>query len=72
MVRLLALVDQQAVLRADESVRQSLARLKDVQTHLAFARQMFNQAGAAYNQATRQFPTRLLRSMLQFGEAGRL
>ena len=39
---------------------------------LAFGRQMFNEAGAAYNAATQQFPTRLLASLFQFGQAGRL
>ena len=72
LVRLLSLVDQQPALRADETVRNALAGLKEVPAQLAFARQTFNQAGAAYNQATRQFPTRLLRSVLRFGEAGRL
>ena len=72
LVRLLSLVDQQATLRADEGVRQSLARLKDAPAQLAFARQLFNQAGAAYNSATQQFPTRLLGSVFKFGEAGKL
>ena len=72
LVRLLALVDQQAPLRADEAVRQCLAQIKDAPDQLAFARQLFNQAGAAYNDATQQFPTRLLGSVFRFGEAGRL
>ena len=55
LVRLLSLVDQQAPLRADEGVRQSLAQLKDAPAQLAFARQLFNQAGTAYNSATQQF-----------------
>ena len=72
LVRLLSLVDQQAVLRADEAVRQRLAQLKACPAQLAFARQLFNQAGSGYNQAVRQFPTRLLGSVLRFGEAGSL
>ena len=72
LVRLLALVDQPAALRADEGVRQSLAQLKEAPAQLAFARQLFNQAGAAYNSAIQQFPTRLLGSLFRFGEAGRL
>ena len=72
LVRLLSLVDQQAPLRADEGVRQSLAQLKDAPAQLAFARQLFNQAGAAYNSATQQFPTRLLGSVFRFGGAGKL
>ena len=38
----------------------------------AFARQVFNDAGSAYNRATAQFPTRLLHSLLRFRQAGRL
>ena len=72
LVRLLSLIDQQTPLRADEGVRQSLAQLKDAPAQLAFARQLFNQTGAAYNLATQQFPTRLLGSVFRFGEAGRL
>ena len=72
LVRLLSLVDQQAPLRADEGVRQSLAQLKDAPAQLVFARQLFNQAGAAYNAATQQFPTRLLGSVFRFGSAGKL
>ena len=72
LVRALALVDQQTLLRADEGVRQCLARIKDAPAQLAFARQLFNQAGAAYNSATQQFPTRLLGSVFRFGEAGKL
>jgi hypothetical protein len=33
---------------------------------------MFNDAGAVYNLATEQFPTRLLGSLFRFGRAGRL
>ena len=72
LVRVLSLVDQQAALRADEAARQSLAQLKEAPSQLAFARQLFNQAGANYNAATQQFPTRLLGSVLKFGEAGKL
>ena len=72
LVRVLSLVDQQAQLRADEGVRQGLAQLKDCPAQLAFARQLFNQAGAAYNAAIQQFPTRLLGSVFRFGAAGRL
>lgn len=72
LVRLLALVDQQAPLRADAGVRQSLDQIKQAPVQLAFARQLFNQAGGAYNAATQQFPTRLLGSVFRFGEAGSL
>jgi LemA protein len=72
LVRVLALVDQPTGLRAQPEVAQALAVLASVPAHLAFARQVYNQAGAGYNAATRQFPTRLLGSVLRFGDAGRL
>lgn len=72
LVRLLALVEQQPALLADAAVAESLKALRELPPRLAFARQMFNDAGAAYNRATTQFPTRLLGSLLRFGQAGRL
>ena len=72
MVRLVALVEQQAALRADPAVMALLAVLRDLPPRLVFARQMFNDAGMAYNAATQQFPTRLLGSLFGFGHAGRL
>ena len=72
MVRLVALVEQQVALRADPAVLAPLAMLRDLPQRLVFARQMFNDAGRAYNAATRQFPTRLLGSLFGFGQAGRL
>jgi len=72
MVRLVALVEQQAALKADEAVMAPLAVLRDLPPRLVFARQMFNDAGSGYNAATRQFPTRLLGSLFGFGHAGRL
>ena len=72
LVRLLALLDQHPALLADEAVKTPLKALKEVPPRLLFARQMFNDAGVAYNHATRQFPTRLLASLLRFGQAGKL
>jgi LemA protein len=72
LVRLVALVEQQTALLADAAVSEPLQLLRDHPARLAFARQMFNDAGAAYNAATVQFPTRLLGSLLRFGQAGRL
>ena len=72
MVRLVALVEQQAPLRADPTVMALLAVLRDLPPRLAFARQGFNYAGIAYNVATQQFPTRLLVSLFGFDHAGRL
>ena len=72
LVRLLALLDQHPALLADETLKTPLKALKDLPPRLLFARQMFNEAGVAYNHATRQFPTRLLTSLLRFGQAGKL
>jgi LemA protein len=72
LVRLLALVEQQPGLLADAGVADSLRVLRESPARVAFARQVFNEAGAAYNAATQQFPTRLLGSLLRFGRAGRL
>ena len=72
MVRLVALVEQQAALRADPAVQAPLAELRDLPQRLVFARQMFNDTGRAYNAATQQFPTRVLGSLFGFGQAGRL
>lgn len=72
LVRLLALVEQQPALLAEAAVSQPLKALKELPPRLAFARQVFNEAGQAYNQATQQFPTRLLGSLLRFSQAGRL
>jgi LemA protein len=72
MVRLVALAEQQGDLQSDAAVQAALKALRELPPRLAFARQMFNDAGAAYNQATQQFPTRLLASLYRFGQAGRL
>ena len=71
LVRLVALVEQQPALLADPAVAEPMQVLKVAPGRLAFARQVFNEAGAAYNAATSQFPTRLLGSLLRFGRAGR-
>ena len=72
LVRLVALVEQQSALQADPQVTEPLRTLRELPPRLTFARQMFNEAGAAYNAATTQFPTRLLGSLMRFGQAGRL
>ena len=72
LVRLVALVEQQPALQADPQVTEPLRTLRELPPRLTFARQMFNEAGAAYNAATTQFPTRLLGSLMRFGQAGRL
>ena len=72
LVRLVALVEQQAALKTDEAVMAPLAVLRDLPPRYVFARQMFNDSGSAYNAATEQYPTRLLGSLFGFGQAGRL
>ncbi len=72
LVRVQALVEQRPALLADAEVAAALRCLKDLPPRLLFARQLFNDAGVAYNLATTQFPTRLLGSLLRFGRAGRL
>jgi LemA protein len=72
LVRLVALVEQQPALQADPQVTEPLRTLRELPPRMTFARQMFNEAGVAYNSATTQFPTRLLGSLMRFGQAGRL
>jgi LemA protein len=70
--RVLALLDLQAELRALEAVAGPLATLREAEPRLAFARQVFNEAVQAYNEAVRQWPTRALARLYGFGTAGRL
>ena len=72
LVRLVSLVEQQTALLAEPAVAEPLQVLRDSPARLVFARQVLNQAGAAYNHATGQFPTRLLHALLRFKQAGRL
>lgn len=72
LARLLALLDQHAELRAIDEVAAALRELHDVDLRLAFARQLFNAASEAYNEALDQFPTRLLAGFFRFHPAGRL
>ena len=72
LVRLVALVEQQTALLAEPTVAEPLQVLRASPARWAFARQVFNEAGSAYNRATTQFPTRLLQPLLRFRQAGRL
>ena len=72
LARLLALLDQHPALREDAVVAKSLRELHDADLRLAFARQLFNDAGLVYDRAARQFPTRLLSRLYNFSAAGRL
>ncbi|MBK1714440.1 LemA family protein [Rubrivivax gelatinosus] len=70
--RVLALLDQQPLLKAEPAIAEQAALLGDSASRLAFARQLFNDAGAAYDEAAAQFPTRLLLRLYRFEPAGRL
>lgn len=70
-VRLAALVEQQAW-RDEPEVAGPLRTLRELAPRWQFARQMYNDATAAYTTAVRQFPTRLLSRLFRFGPAGSL
>ncbi|MBN8494010.1 MAG: LemA family protein, partial [Burkholderiales bacterium] len=61
-------VEQRPVLAAIEP----LGVLQESAQRIGFARQLFNDAVHAYNEAVRQFPTRLLTRLFGFGAAGTL
>jgi LemA protein len=70
--RVLALLDLQTELRGSQAVAPHAQVLRDAEPRLAFARQLFNDAVQAYNDAARQWPTRWLTRLYGFGTAGRL
>jgi LemA protein len=72
LARLLALLDHQSALQQGSQLAPHLAVLHDTTPRLAFARHLFNDAARAYNEASRQFPTRLLARVFGFGPAGEL
>ena len=71
-MRLLALLEHQPALAGDASLAPQLSALQDASQRLGFARQLFNDAVAAYNDALQQFPTRLLSRLFGFAAAGAL
>jgi LemA protein len=70
--RLLALLEQRSDLAAADDLAPHLDAMRDATQRLAFARQLFNDAVGRYNEAVRQFPTRLLSGLFGFGAAGTL
>ena len=70
--RLMALVEQHHALVALPEVAEAMSALGQIRPRIAFARTAFNEAGAAYNAAVAQFPTRLLGPVFRFGQAGAL
>ena len=69
LARLMALIDQHPELHSREDVKPLLAELKLTEEQRKFARQLFNEAVRAYNEALDQFPTRVLVSIYGFKEA---
>ena len=70
--RVIALLEQHPQVLADPMVAAHRATLRETETRLVFARQLFNEAAQSYNDAARLFPTRLLARLYGFGTAGRL
>jgi LemA protein len=70
--RVFALFEHNAELRLHEPVSGSATGWREASARLAFARQLFNEAADAYNEAIAVFPTRLLVRLFGFGRAGRV
>lgn len=69
LTRLMSLLEHQPDLREREGIDPMVDELKLVERQRAFARQVFNMAVTQYNEAARQFPTRILASLYGFAEA---
>lgn len=72
LTRLLALLEHQPRLRELPEVEQPRNELLDVAARMPYARQVFNEAVQAYNEAVRQWPTRVLTGLFHFEPAGSL
>ena len=70
--RVFALLEQYSELRLQEPVASQALAWRDATKRLGFARQLFNETAAPYNEALRTFPTRLLVGLFRFDAAGRL
>ncbi len=70
--RVVALLDQHPAVLADAAVAPHVRVLRQVEPRLAFGRQLFNHAAAAYNQAALQWPTRAVTGLFGFSAAGLL
>ena len=70
--RVRALAEQQQAPANDAAadVAKQLAAWRDADVRIAFARQLFNDAVNRYNEAARQFPTRLLARLFGLTSAG--
>jgi LemA protein len=70
--RVFALLEQHEALCAQASVAEPAAAWHAGQARLPFARQLFNEAADAYDEAATLFPTRVLVRLFGFRRAGRL
>ncbi|MDE2567226.1 MAG: LemA family protein, partial [Burkholderiales bacterium] len=70
--RVFALVETGPGLRELPALAAGTAAWREAEARLAFARQLYNEAGETYDAAIAQFPTRLLLPLFRFGRAGRL
>lgn len=70
--RVMSLLEQHPTVLAEPTAAAHLATLRETETRLVFARQLFNEATQVYNDAVHVFPTRLLARLYGFGAAGRL
>jgi LemA protein len=68
--RLVSLLEQQRELAAAPDVAASLALWRAGEAALPFARQLFNQAASAYNDAAAQIPTRFVARGFRLSRAG--
>jgi LemA protein len=69
LTRLISLVEHHSELVSDAELYGIVDELKLVDRQRAFARQVFNQSVQNYNEAVRQFPTRVLVSFFGFSES---
>jgi len=72
MARLQALVEQHPEVAHGEVVKPLRLQLAELAPRLVYARQVFNDAAEAYNQAVDEFPTRLLMPIFGFRPTARV
>lgn len=70
--RVFSLLEQHTALRQQEPVASQVLAWLEASKRLSFARQLFNETAAPYDEAVRTFPTRLLVRLFRFKAAGRL
>lgn len=70
--RVFALIEQDSALRQHDAVAGPVLAWLEASKRLRFARQLFNETAAPYDEAISAFPTRLLVRAFRFQAAGRL